>query len=370
MIGKNFSRRGFIKVAVCVLVVAALTGGLHGVYAETPTPVVSPTPVPLIVKALPATDKPISEITICENMFVGHNAYSDAIEKGMTAAAERYGLNTVYGGPPTVDHAAQAAEIDIWITKKYDAITALVGDAELLTPSINKAVDAGIAFVTWDSDAPNSKRTVFWSQASDVDQANAQIDQLALEMNEEGEWAFVVGQLTQEFKMVQYELMKERAAELYPKMVHVGIQESNDDVAKAAAIAKQLLVAHPNLKGIISNSGGGLSGVAQGIRDAGMSGEVAVTGLAIPSITRQFFKDGTIKKAFLWDMTHYGYGLVSLSLKLVQGEDITPETMIAISDTEEVMADIRPNLANPEVLDIIMAPPLVLTVDNIDDYDL
>ena len=276
--------------------------------------------VPLIIKAPPAVNKPISEMTVCENMFVGHNAYSDAIEKGMTSASKYYGCKTVYGGPPTVDHAAQAAEIDVWISQKKDAITALIGDAELLTPTVNKAVDAGIVFVTWDSDAPMSKRNVFWCQASDDDQANAQIDQLALEMNGEGEWAFVVGQLTQQFKMYQYEVMKKRAAEKYPKMKNVGVQESNDDVVKGAAIAKQLLVTYPNLKGIISNSGGGLSGVAQGIRDAGMSGKIAVTGLSIPSMTRQYFKDGTIKKAFLWDMHQYGYGLVSVCLAAAAGQ--------------------------------------------------
>lgn len=364
------SRREFIKGMAAVPIGAALVGNVSSVFAQTPAPAAGITPVPLIIKSPGKTTKAISEITVCENMFVGHNAYSDAIEKGMTAAAKHYGCKTVYGGPPTVDHAAQAAEIETWITKKYDAITALIGDAELLTPSVNKAVDAGIVFITWDSDAPNSKRNVFWSQASDVDQANAQIDQLALEMNQEGEWAFVVGQLTQHFKMLQYDLMKKRAAEKYPKMVHIGVQESNDDVAKAAAIAKQLLVTNPNIKGIISNSGGGLSGVAQGIRDAGMTGKVAVTGLSIPSLTRQYFKDGTIKKAFLWDMNQYGYGLVSVCLKLVQGEDITPETKIAISDTVEVKADIRPNLSNPQALDLIMGPPLVLTKENIDNYDL
>jgi len=369
---RNISRRGFLKGMAAVPIGAALAGTVSKVFAQTPgaTGPVTTTAgtVPLIIKALPPTKKAIGDITIGENMFVGNNPYSDAIEEGMTMGAKRYGLKTAYGSPPTVDHAAQAAEIDTWITQKMDAITTLVGDAELLTPYINKAVDSGIVFVTWDSDAPNSKRQVFWNQASDIDQANAQIDELAKEMNYEGEWAFVVGQLTQHFKMLQYELMKKRAAELYPKMKHVGIQESNDQVEKAAAIAKQLLVTYPNLKGIISNSGGGLSGVAQGIRDAGMSGKIAVTGLAIPSMTRQYFEDGTIKKAFLWDMLKYGYGLVSVSLMLLQGKDITPDTMIPVSDTESVKADIRPNLSNPNALDIIMAPPLALTKDNIMNY--
>ncbi len=374
MMKSQISRRRFLKGLAAVPVGAALAGSFSNVFAQTPapaSPITGTVPaVPLVIKAPPKTTKAISDLDICENMFVGHNSYSDAIEKGMSAAAQHFGCKTTFGGPPTVDHAAQAAEIDTWITQKKDAITALIGDAELLTPSINRAVDAGIIFVTWDSDAPNSKRTVFWSQASDEDQAIAQIDELALEMNYEGEWGFVVGQLTQTFKMMQYEIMKKRAAEKYPKMKFVGIQESNDDITKGAAIAKQFLVTNPDIKGIISNSGGGLAGVAQGIRDAGMSGKVAVTGLSIPSITRQYFKDGTIKKAFLWDMQKYGYGLVSVCLTLLQGQDITPDTKIDLSETEQVNADVRPNLSNPNVLDIVMGPPLVLTKDNIDDYNL
>jgi ribose transport system substrate-binding protein len=40
------------------------------------------------------------------------------------------------------------------------AISALNGD--FLTDTINRAVDAGIPVVTWDSDAPNSKRLAFY----------------------------------------------------------------------------------------------------------------------------------------------------------------------------------------------------------------
>jgi rhamnose transport system substrate-binding protein len=372
MSDSKISRRRFIKGAAALPVAAALASRFGSAFAQTPAATGAMTTtastVPLIIKAHKKTTKAIGDITICENMFVGHNPYSDAMEAGMTAGAKFYGCKTLYGGPPTVDHAAQAAELETWITQGYDALTALVGDAELLTPTINKAVDAGIVFVTWDSDAPASKRDVYWNQCSDVDMAYAQIDQLAKEMNGEGEWAFVVGQLTQHFKMFQYDLMKQRAAEKYPKMVHVGIQESNDEVGKAAAIAKALLVAHPNLKGIISNSGGGLSGTAQGIRDAGMTGKIAVTGISIPSMTKEYFHDGTIKTAFFWDMKTYGFGIISVCLALLQGNDITPDSKIRISETEERPADIRPNLSDPAKLDLVLGPPLPITVDNVDKY--
>ena len=364
---KSFSRRDFLKVAVSAPVGAALAGGVYRVFGEEPAP--SEGCCPCVIRSGKVVTKPDSEIIITENMFVGGNPYSDAIETGMTQAAEHYGVETRYGGPPTVDHAAQAAEIETWIAEGVDVITCLVGDAELLTPSINKAVEAGIWVITWDSDAPFSKRQLYWNQSTDEMQAIAQIEQLATGMNGEGEWAFIVGQLTQHFKMVQYEIMQKYAEENYPGMVHVGIQESNDEVGKAANIVKQLLVQYPDLKGIVSNSGGGLSGAAQGVRDSGMSEKIAVTGLAIPSMTRQYFHDGTIQKAFLWDVYKYGYGLVSISYMLLHGQDITPGTPIAIWDDEEVPANILPNASNPMNLDVVLGPPLALTKDNIDNYE-
>jgi ribose transport system substrate-binding protein len=52
--------------------------------------------------------------------------------------------------------------LESFITQKVDgiAISALNGD--FLTETINKAIDAGIPVITWDSDAPKSKRYAYY----------------------------------------------------------------------------------------------------------------------------------------------------------------------------------------------------------------
>ena len=48
------------------------------------------------------------------------------------------------------------------ITQKVDGIAISCTNGDFLTETINKAVDAGIPVVTWDSDAPKSKRAAFY----------------------------------------------------------------------------------------------------------------------------------------------------------------------------------------------------------------
>ena len=82
---------------------------------------------------------------------------------GAERQAREYGnVDILWNAPATADELKQKEILESAITQKVDgiAISALNGD--FLTETINKAVDAGIPVVTWDSDAPNSKRYAFY----------------------------------------------------------------------------------------------------------------------------------------------------------------------------------------------------------------
>jgi ribose transport system substrate-binding protein len=82
---------------------------------------------------------------------------------GAERQAKEYGnVDILWNGPSSADQLKQKEILESAITQKVDgiAISALNGD--FLTETINKAVDAGIPVVTWDSDAPKSKRMAFY----------------------------------------------------------------------------------------------------------------------------------------------------------------------------------------------------------------
>ena len=71
-------------------------------------------------------------------------------------------VEVLWNAPATADQLKQKEILESYITQRVDgiAISALNGD--FLTDTINRAIDAGIPVVTWDSDAPKSKRQAFY----------------------------------------------------------------------------------------------------------------------------------------------------------------------------------------------------------------
>src|SRR5215510_6011189 len=78
------------------------------------------------------------------------------------AAAELGTVEIIWRGPERADELRQKEIVESFITQRVDGIAISVLNADFLTSTIDRAVDAGIPVVTWDSDAPNSKRLAFY----------------------------------------------------------------------------------------------------------------------------------------------------------------------------------------------------------------
>ena len=81
---------------------------------------------------------------------------------GGERAAKDLGVEVIYRGPDKADELKQKEVLESFITQKVDGIAISVLAASFLTPTIDRAVEAGIPVVTWDSDAPASKRIAFY----------------------------------------------------------------------------------------------------------------------------------------------------------------------------------------------------------------
>ena len=77
-------------------------------------------------------------------------------------AKELGNVDILWNAPATADQLKQKEILESAITQKVDGIAISCTNGDFLTDTINKAVDAGIPVVTWDSDAPKSKRAAFY----------------------------------------------------------------------------------------------------------------------------------------------------------------------------------------------------------------
>src|SRR2546429_276087 len=80
---------------------------------------------------------------------------------GFSQAAKDLKVRAEFVGPDTFDPKAQQQAFQKVVTQKPTGILVSSADPQLMKADIDKAIAAGIAVVTMDSDAPTSKRLFF-----------------------------------------------------------------------------------------------------------------------------------------------------------------------------------------------------------------
>jgi ribose transport system substrate-binding protein len=110
---------------------------------------------------------------------------------GAERQAKQFGdVDILWNAPATADQLKQKEILESAITQKVDgiAISALNGD--FLTDTINRAIDAGIPVVTWDSDAAKSRRYAFYG-VDDLASGRIMGDQAVRLLNGKGKVAII-----------------------------------------------------------------------------------------------------------------------------------------------------------------------------------
>jgi ribose transport system substrate-binding protein len=91
----------------------------------------------------------------------GISPFWDPMGVGMERAKAKYGCEASWSGPQNAQIPDQNRMIEDAISRKVDGLAVSAIDAAALTPTIDQAVDAGILTITFDSDAPKSKRLIY-----------------------------------------------------------------------------------------------------------------------------------------------------------------------------------------------------------------
>jgi ribose transport system substrate-binding protein len=91
-----------------------------------------------------------------------NNPFFDVARDGCLKRAKELGnVECIYKGPVEHEPATQAQIIQDFITQKVDGLAISVADVAAMTKSIDAARAAGIPVITFDADAPGSKRIAY-----------------------------------------------------------------------------------------------------------------------------------------------------------------------------------------------------------------
>lgn len=293
-------------------------------------------------------------------MLVGA-PYFETANGAMQAAAEEIGgINWIYQGPDTADAAKQAEIVQNMITRDVDAIVISAVDGTSIVPVLQQAMDAGIHVYTWDVDTDAAGRENYIGIGSMEDFGQHMLDTMADLTGETGQYAVITGSLSANLLNERIDAIEAYSADAYPDMELVSVEGADVDPDKAYTIAQNLLTAYPDLKGFISNSSEAAVGAARAVQQAGLQGDVFVTGITTPNVMKPYIADDSAQVINFWDLEKYaalGVYVVKDLLDGVQFEE-GPVTSYDGYDNLTYGGDV---LLFNEFLDI--------TSENIDQFD-
>ncbi|MBS3788636.1 autoinducer 2 ABC transporter substrate-binding protein [Candidatus Bipolaricaulota bacterium] len=300
------------------------------------------------------------------------------MKKGGNEAAKRFGVEFIYQGPTDVNAPKQLQIFDSLIKQEVEAISLSVLDPESICPAMERAEKQGLIPFTSDSDAPNcDARRVFIQQARDKDLAEAIIDGIAKRLNSdnpsqaEGTIAFVSGNPTATNLNTWMDLMEEYVGASFPNLEIVARRYAGGTSSEAYQTAQDILTAYPDLDAIVGVPSTSIPGVGQAVADSGLSGDgIIYTGYGSPLTAKDYIKSGAMDFSVLWNPKALGYLTVWAGWMMDQGIDFTKfEEKVdlkapGIESLNEVDVQWLPKNDT-----ILLGPPLVITKDNVDNYN-
>ena len=152
------------------------------------------------------------------------------------------------------------------------------------------------------------------------------MDNLAMAMGEEGVYTTMVADLTNGSHNEWADASVAYLKEANPNMTLLEAQprvESHDNGDTAYNVAKECFKAYPELKGIMGTSSFDAPGVARAIDELGLIDKCFTTGTGMPADNAALLKSGTIKSLTLWDPAIAGQAMISLAVKVLNGETIS-----------------------------------------------
>ena len=149
--------------------------------------------------------------------------------------------------PDQEDGQVQAQRIAQAVNEGADAILISCSDANKVTGAINDAVDKGVPVMTFDSDAPESKRFAFYG-ANDAEAGKQVIDELAKLNGGKGNIAILAGNQNAPNLQARVKGVHDAAA-AYPGIKIVGDFYHNETPQDASAEVMRAMNANPQIDG-------------------------------------------------------------------------------------------------------------------------
>lgn len=250
-----------------------------------------------------------------------------AVKAGAEQAAEEFDVEITFEGPDTeADVDQQIQQLQTALDKSPAAIGFAALDSQAAGPLLQQAKDANIPVIAFDSGV-DSDIPVTTAATDNLAAAAEAAEHLAEAVGHEGKVALVVHDQTSVTGQQRRDGFVEYMEENEPGIEIVDIQYGGGDQAKSADLAKAILAANPDLKGIYGSNEGSAIGVVQAVKELGIDpAQLVVVGFDSGKAQMDAIRDGLMIGAITQNPVGIGYETVKAAVEAIDGKDL-PETI-------------------------------------------
>lgn len=267
-----------------------------------------------------------------------------AVKSGADEAAKANNVTITFEAPNTeAEIDKQTDMLNAAIAKKPQGLGFAALDSQAQIPDLQKAADAGIPIVAFDSGVEGDL-PVATCTTDNVAAAGAAADKMAEAIGSAGEVAVEAHDQTSATGIGRRDGFVNRIKEKYPNITVVDIKYANDAL-KATDDIKATLQAFPNLKGIFATNEGTAIGLATAVKESGS--KIVGIGYDSGKTQKDAILDGTLLGSITQNPVGIGKCVVDTLVKVTKGEKVDK-----VIDTGFYWYD-KTNISSPEVAAVL-----------------
>jgi len=268
-----------------------------------------------------------------------------AVKSGAEQAGKDYNVRVTFEGPET--EAMVDKQIDMLtsaLAKHPAAIGFAALDSKAAIPLLKKAQAQKIPVIAFDSGV-DSDIPVTTATTDNKAAAGMAADKMAQLIGNAGEVGLVVHDQTSRTGIDRRDGFVDRMKSAHPNVKIVSVQYGGGDHLKSTEVAKAMLQAYPNLKGIFGSNEGSAAGVVNAIRETHR--KVIVIGYDSGKQQKDAIRDGIEAGAITQNPVGIGYKTVEAAVKALKGE-----TLPKVIDTGFFWYD-KTNIDDPKIAAVL-----------------
>lgn len=244
----------------------------------------------------------VEDTYVMVTFMVGIEYWKEVV-KGFEDAAEALNVSVEYRGATQYDVNEQITVLEQVIARKPAGIALTAIHPERLNATINKAIEAGIPVVLFDSNAPDSKAAAFYGTNNFIAGEKA-AHQMAKLVGNDGK----VGVITlpnQSNHIERVNGFQQTLKEEYPNIQVVDVKDGKAEKLLSKQAAIEMMKAHSDLKGLFVTEANGGVGVAEA--KAQLNRQIEIISFDTDKETLDMVENGSISATMAQGTWNMGY---------------------------------------------------------------